>query len=240
MWTRRVSSSIVNMGINQDEFVDVLVRALSNETVIKKLQDAVCGQLQQEVTKLKDIIKSKDAVIDKLEQRVNELESGQDDLEQYSRRNSLRISGVDESDSEDVVEKTMNLINNTLGVTMCTDQIDRMHRVGKKIADRPRPILVKFATYRARDKVMRSRRALKDISQSRTEDGGTQGQVQSRIFINEDLTKLRSNLLYHARQLKKQKKLQDCWTWDGVVLIKNNVAKIIPVRCLADLQRIAN
>ena len=56
---------------------------------------------------------------------------------------------------------------------------------------------------------MRSRRALKDISQSRTEDGGTEGQVQSRIFINEDLTKLRSNLLYHARQLKKQKKLQD-------------------------------
>ena len=92
------------------------------------------------------------------------------------------------------------------------------------------PILVKFATYRARDKVMRSRRALNDISQYRAEDGGTQGQVQSRIFINEDLTKLRSNLLYHAGQLKKQKKIQDCWTWDGVV----------PVRCIADLQRTEN
>ena len=91
--------------------------------------------MQQEVTKLKDIIKRQDAAIDKLEKMVNELESGQDDLEQYSRRNSLRISGVDESDSEDVVEKTMNLIINMLGVTMSTDQIDRMHRVGKKIDD---------------------------------------------------------------------------------------------------------
>ena len=91
------------MGINQDEFVDVLVRALGNETVIKKLQDAVCGQLQQEVTNLKDIIKSKDAAIDKLEKRVNELESVQDDLEQYSRRNSLRIGGVDESEDVDRV-----------------------------------------------------------------------------------------------------------------------------------------
>ena len=63
--------------------------------------------------------------------------------------------------------------------------------------------------------------------------------LKNNSFLNH-LTKLRSNLLYHARQLKKQKKLQDCWTWDGVVLIKNNVAKIIPVRCLADLQRIAN
>ena len=237
MFTRKLSSSILSMsGIKDDDFVQVLIRALSNETVINKLQNAVCGQLQKEVAQLRDIIKNKDETINKLEQRVTSLEYGLDEMEQYSRRNSLRISGVMETESEDVVKKAMELFNDTMGVTVEEDKIDRIHRVGKKTEDatKPRQILVKFATYQVRNKVMRKRSVLKP-DQKHTKESAAP--PHSRIFINEDLTKMRSNLLYHARQLKKDKAILDCWSWDGTILVKNSVSKIIPVRTMSDLQK---
>ena len=219
------------MGLKEDEFVDILIRALSNESVISKLQEAVCGQLQKEVSLLKDIVKKKDDRIEKLERQVAELESGMDQLEQY-RRNSVRISGIKEANSEDIVDKTMTLFNDTMNVDITHDQIDRIHRVGRKNENKPRSILVKFATYRARDKVMRNRKVLKNISEN-----STAYQYEGQVFINEDLTAFRSNLLYQARQLKKDKQIEDCWSWDGNILIKNRAGKIMQIHSIAELQR---
>jgi hypothetical protein len=219
-------------GLNENEFVDMFTRVLSNDKVIKKLQDAVCGELRKEVAQLRDIVKSKDGEISDLRKRVSDLEVKQDESEQYSRRNSLRISGVQESNSEDIVEKTLDLFNSTMDLDVSPEQIDRLHRVGKRSDEKARSILVKFATYRTRNKVMRNRTLLKNVPQPQATDQG-----QTRIFINEDLTKYRSNLLYQARQLKKRDKIKDCWSWDGTILVKNNAGKIIAVRTTADLQK---
>ena len=216
----------------EDNFIQTFIKALSNDTVIQKLQNAVCGQLQREVQGLKDVIKSKDAKISELEIRITVLESKQDEADQYSRRNSLRISGIEEGNSDDVEQKVLDLFNNTLSITPPVEagSIDRVHRVGKKQDDTPRQILVKFATYRTRDKVIRSRRKLRPVPSA-----ATQGRVQQKIFIYEDLTKSRSNLLWNARKVKREKKIEDCWSWDGTILIKTNVGRIIPIHSMADL-----
>ena len=49
---------------------------------------------------------------------------------------------------------------------------------------------------------------------------------QRGIFINEDLTRKRSNLLWKARQMKKEKKINDCWSYDGKVMVKTLANKI--------------
>ena len=42
-----------------------------------------------------------------------------------------------------------------------------------------------------------------------------------------------------ASQTKKKVRLiQDCWSWDGTILIKNNVGRIIPVHSTEDLEKI--
>ena len=125
-------------------------------------------------------------------------------------------------------------------------QIDRVHRVGPQKESVPRSVLVKFATYRARDSVYRRKKNLKQVNQERNQTSQEQdtqtvnqqsaSRTKPKIFINEDLTKLRSNLLWAARKKKKDGKLQDCWTWDGSVQIKNNVARIIPIQTHADLE----
>ena len=57
----------------------------------------------------------------------------------------------------------------------------------------------------------------------------------SGFFINEDLTKLRSNLLYKARGLVKERRLLGAWTSNGTVLIWDNDECIHRVTKDADL-----
>ena len=247
MWTRRLSASMA--GIEQQDFVQAFVLALSNESVIKKLQNAVCGQLQQEVAVLRDLVKSKDDQIAELQDRVNKLEIKNDDHEQYSRRNSLRISGLEEGKNEDIVEKVVDLFNNTMQVSppVTQDQFDRVHRTGPLQTNSARQVLVKFATYRVRDRVFRSKRNLKSkrqvpdaIEHHSVPNQQQENSSKQNIFINEDLTKVRSNFLWHARRMKRNKQIQDCWSWDGTILVKNNVAKVIPIHSLAELERLAS
>ena len=43
-----------------------------------------------------------------------------------------------------------------------------------------------------------------------------------RVYINEDLTKRRSLMAYETRKLRASKKIADCGTYDGHVVIKDN------------------
>jgi hypothetical protein len=43
-----------------------------------------------------------------------------------------------------------------------------------------------------------------------------------KTFVNEDLTKIRSELLYEARQLVKIKVILGAWTTDGIIIVKSS------------------
>ena len=238
MWTRKLSSGMSHVGIlDPADFEQAFIRALSNDNVITKLQKAICGQLQKEVGELREIIKGKDKRISELENKVAEFERKQDDYEQYSRRNSIRVSGIAQEDSENLEQKVLDVFNDVMKVTppVTPDQIDRLHRVGRPKKDVEQQVLVKFATYRIRNKVFRSKKNLKRPATS-TENGQEPGEERiKRIFINEDLTSHRSSLLWNARKMKRDGKIQDYWSWDGQILIKNKVARIIPIRSLNEL-----
>ncbi|ELT96065.1 hypothetical protein CAPTEDRAFT_209069 [Capitella teleta] len=52
-------------------------------------------------------------------------------------------------------------------------------------------------------------------------------------FINEDLTRVRSTLLYKSRLMKRQGHFKDCWTHDGSIVYKDNTAEA-KIRCYVD------
>ena len=54
-------------------------------------------------------------------------------------------------------------------------------------------------------------------------------------FINEDITKLRSEYLYEARKLLKSSKLKGAWLSDGTILVKDNGDKAHRINSLNDL-----
>ena len=81
--------------------------------------------------------------------------------------------------------------------------------MGKPKAGKSRDIIVKLSTFRVRQRLYTARKKLKTH--------GYEG-----VFINEDLTKHRSGLLFKARTLVKERRLIGAWSSNGTILIKDN------------------
>ena len=162
MWSRRLSS---RMGIHQSDFEEAFLKALNSPPIMQGLKISICGDLQQEIQslnatidRLQGLLAVKDGVITRLEEKVTVLESTIDDHEQYSRRNSLRLSGLARIPDEDPIDTTIKILNEAMNLDppLTSGDLDRAHRVGAP-ASPDRAMLIKFATYRARRRVMEAK-----------------------------------------------------------------------------------
>ena len=202
------------------------------ETMVKHIADLVIPEIVKGVTaKLESRVRTLEGENDFLRKRVSQLEVGLDSAEQYSRRNNIRISGLPETPDESTDDLVLGM-SRAMGAGLSIEEIDRSHRVGPKrgkdgnSTSRPRDIIVKFVSYRSRQKLVQKRGALKSC--------GYAGK-----FINEDLTRSRSLLLYKCRELKRQGRIQDTWSTDGKILVKDRSGKICPVMTESDLSHLS-
>ena len=105
-----------------DEFIQLFLHAIGNKDIAVKLRAAMgvsqqLSGLQQEVHALRSEPASKDARIETLQKKVYAIELQQDELEQYSRRNSVRLSGLTEEADEDVVKGLLVTLNHVMCIT---------------------------------------------------------------------------------------------------------------------------
>lgn len=104
---------------------------------------------------------------------------------------------------------------------MTQEDIVISHRLGKRAetGDRHRVVIVRFNRVNVCDEVIPARSRLRNsVSEN-----------QHQIFVNEDLTQRRAALASATRQLKRAKKIADCWTYNGKVVIKTlaNTIRVI-------------
>ena len=134
---------------------------------------------------------------DNIQKKIGLLEDEIDSLQQYSRRTCLLVHGVKETKDENTDNVVMDVIESKLNVELSQNDIGRTHRLGRKTnGEKPRPLIVRFATYRPRKKVFDSKRKLKG-----------QG-----IVITENLTKKRYSLLQKCIVEFGRDKV---WSFDG-------------------------
>ena len=199
---------------NLSKLNDLLDSISSDETSFKQaialilnkdvFKNAIAGVLVPEVTALR--------------REVITLKSKVDDMEQYTRRNCLKITGVPEEPNDNTDVLVMNVINNFVlkekEEKITIKDISRSHRVGKsRPKNRPRDIIVKFVSYRDRALVYGNKRNLKAYNNNPTKK-------TDPIYINEALTQTRSELFRKTRELVKSRKLHSCWTFDGRIYAK--------------------
>ena len=162
--------------------------------------------LQNSLSVFDSAIRDNRAHIATLEDNFNSLYIDLEVQKQYSRRNAIRIHNrewVETNNDEDTDAMVLDVVNKVLGITTITQQdISRSHRVGDR-AKGLRPVLVKFTTYRAKEKIMKSKKDL-----------------PTHISINEDLSPYFSKLAYEARCYKRSREIADTWTYDGRVYVK--------------------
>ena len=135
---------------------------------------------------------------------TDELYESLDDLEQYSRKNSLEIHGVPEdlyTSAEDVVIKLSKLLNEPV---RGEDIADITHKIysGK---NKPRNIIVKFISHKKKTALYKKRTALKNvrISQLFPHCPAATALASKRLYINENLTPFRRDLMKEANQMRK-------------------------------------
>ena len=221
---------------------------------MEKHEDRLSGLIEEKMARLHDLEVSVDAklhefhlVSQSVERVKDELKSVSRDinnLEQYSRRNNVRIFGIRESPNEST-DKIVCDLAETIGVNINVSDIDRSHRVGRKgdgdqqavnatayqqagglsYSDatrkkdsRSRAIIVKFTSHKFKYALMKNRRKLKG----------------SGMVIVEDLTKHNMDLLSAASKMKE--KVAATWSIDGrIIALLKSTGKKRAITSLTDL-----
>jgi len=180
---------------------DVMDQAKEIENFKKELtkKDTTIEHLTEENKHLEDRVRSDEDYVDKVT----------NDLEQYGRRNNIRISGIDGDANRQTSETTTTLVINTIkektGFELNVNDIDVAHRLGKYRQGKQRPVIVKFV--RRQTKIQ----AFSHAKQLR----------QSAIYINEDLTKTNQEVLSSVR-LKDRDSVKKAWSHEGKIYVIYN------------------
>ena len=163
---------------------------------------AFAGDLTKYVDHQNSKIAIQETIIKRLEDDRDRLRMEMDDMQQYSRRTCLLIHGMKEERNENCEGLVKTVVNEKLKAGLDTKDIGRTHRLGKRKPDgKPRPIIVRFLSYRQRAKVFALKKNLKG----------------SKIVITENLTKQRYSLLQKCNEVFEK---TNVWSYDGRINVK--------------------
>lgn len=215
-------SNQANMDEEATKFILHLQQALSDGDTVKILRKALeptelinnLKELSKKVEAMEEKLDMKDQRIKLLEKKIKTMENNQDAQEQYSRRECLRLNGLGEEKTENIVEEVIKVFNNTMAVQppIRPEDIARVHRVGKPIdKKKPRQVMIKMTSYRKREDIFKNKKSL----------------INSPLSLNEDLTQIRARLLYRAREARRGGLITSTWSSDGRIVVKllNNTIK---------------
>lgn len=190
--------------LSSDSLIDKLVSKMTT-----RLESIVAEATTKSLTAVLDRVAELEKQVTTLQERVSTLDTSlklrSDDLEQYQRRNNLRVFGIPETNGEDTDKLVTKMFKEKLGVDVPVSRLDRSHRVGRKLDPRPgqdvrpRPIIVRFMSYQDRRQVFSAKKRLKSTGFS----------------IREDLTSARVELLQMAAERFGRDR---AWTLDGRIL----------------------
>ena len=150
--------------------------------------------------------------------RLNAYEN--DRLQQYTRRENVRISGIAEVDGENLKLKIIEL-GDEMGLSITERDINAVHRLGPaRQGARSRAIIVRFFARDIKHDFLVNKNKLKDKEAYRN------------VYINEDLTPLRSKLLQYA---KRQDGVDSAYTREGKVICRIRDGSRVTVESPDDL-----
>ena len=68
----------------------------------------------------------------------------------------------------------------------------------------------------------------------------TNTKEDTRIWVNEDLTKARATILWQARLLKKRRAISETWSFDGFIYVKSKQGHVERILSDIDLRKYNN
>ncbi|KAM3618395.1 uncharacterized protein V6R79_019930 [Siganus canaliculatus] len=222
-----------------DEEIEEIKKSLnylSGEISTISKQQKLILDLMDEIKELKKQCAEKDKMVAILECRVA-------DLEQYSRKNYIVVSGLQNKPRSyaravtraysgeptkpdlDSIEQQVTAFFNSKGISVNNNDIEACHPLPQRNkVDKP-AVIIRFTNRKHKIALLRQGRKLKG----------------SDVYVNEHLTKKNAEIAWKARFLRKQGKIQSTWTANCKVCIKLNgspeEAKVLVIRDMGELDK---
>ena len=192
----------------------------SREDIIIQLQNEN-NILKEEIGKLKIEMCSKDKIITKLSNKIENLENNVKksdrmidlerklaDSQQYQRRNNIEINGIPSDISQDKLEDTVLNIASAINVEISEYDIEACHRLKNNNT------IVRFTNRKICEDLFRGSKKLKEARTFR------KAGLKDKVYINNNLCPYYKFLWIKAKLLKQKNFISRYYTWNGIVHIK--------------------
>ena len=209
--TRKQSSVVKDIQLKTNGVPKVVM------VIIKELAMNLMERQDNKIDELENKLKDKDERIDNLERELRETQYALDANSQYNRRDNIKICGIEvkpDEDTNDIVRKVAEFI----GEPIEPSDISVSHRLPARKTENDTAsaaptestikhptIICKFTRRETRNRVIRAKKQLTVRQNCPYPDA----------FICEDVTPLRSRIMYQLRNREDKKKFQNVWSIDG-------------------------
>ena len=151
--------------------------------------------------------------------------------EQYSRKNNIRLLGLEEQPGENLETKFINCMQENLGEEVKPEEIEIIHRIGsRRPADRddqrstqstkPPAVIIKLVSNKTKMRLLDKRRQLKG----------------KRLFIVEDVAQ---DLAKRLKAIKEKRSVESAWFANGKIKYKlKNNTRVMELKGWIDLRDI--
>lgn len=231
-----VASSEESNGEEEEE--EVIARKDSLSSVERKLDLLLKGQsrtnnaiekLEETVKFLRNELLQKDKAIEELKDELHE-------FQQHYRNSYLEIHNLPEVGGEDkkVLEKHVIKIAAISGVELKEDDIEEVHRIPTKNRDKIKPVIVHLSSRKKRNAILSELKKVK-----LTQDTVINNKNNSRVYVNESLTKYNKELLFECKRKAMEINYKYVWTAEGKILMRaEERGRVIRIKTLSDLQNL--
>ena len=164
--------------------------ATNLKETIKSLESHVKDAFAKLLEKINDMADMRTELKDCLEAQTLKQKYDLDKLEQRTRRENVRISGIKEEEWKDLADKVVKIASD-IGIEITTD-ISTVHRMGQFKLGSTRPVICWFVASHKHNMLIQNRKKFRDILE-----------YCGKVYINDGFTPLESKMMGYTKSLQK-------------------------------------
>ncbi|KAI4464978.1 l1 transposable element-related [Holotrichia oblita] len=150
-------------------------KVLSNVSFLNKIMETISTKID---TYMANHMKLYQEQLSTMQEELDRSNSRLDQLEQYSRLDSVRLFGLPEKSNENITEEVISILSTKLKLNIKHEDISICHRLNAR-EDGIKPVIIKFVRKSTKNEVYNAKSRLKG----------------SQLIVREDLTKPRASMI---------------------------------------------
>lgn len=204
-----------------DELKSVKSEMTGLSSAVKFVSDSLdtSNKLMSEIKKELTSLKKENSELrernDKLTKDMCNLKERLRNLEQYTRKNNVEMSGVPETARENVLDIVRD-VGAALGVEIQEHQVAAAHRVPAYNRDRTPSLVIQFTSRATKDTLLAKYREMKTLSAHQVNPAFP----QQRLYINDHLSPENKVFLAKLKQKCKEVGYAYAWCRDGKFFVR--------------------